>query len=195
MERLKLTTYFLDLSEFNVPEGYTYANSWGEIFYKTYGAMNYFDAVAQCKDDGAYLAYQRFDGDYLIASLIPNQHSWIGVNDDYWLSPDYPVSKDKWHDWFFNIRDRHDDIYIGGYDGWVSVYEHEIHMDSLVFGDPRSIPDEIYSRGLDVPLKFVCFHDKPKNSKGNISNCIIQLNLKERKDSYVPCEKIIFNPY
>ena len=50
-------------------------------------------------------------------------------------------------------------------------------------------------RNGKIDFAFVCFHDKPKNSKGNISNCIIQLNLKERKDSYVPCEKIIFKPY
>ena len=175
---MKLTTYFLDLSDpkVNVPEGYTYANSRGEIFYKTYGAMNYTDAVAQCNDDGAYLAYYRFEGDLLIASLMPNQNIWIGVNDDFWLSDDYRVSKDKWRDWFLNIRDRHDDIYIDGYDGYrsyVTVYGHEIQIsEGLIFGYPLStyplcIPDEIYSRGLDVPLKFACFHDKPKNSKGN----------------------------
>ena len=189
MERLKLTTYFLDLSDFNVPEGYTYANSRGEIFYKTYGAMNYTDAIAQCKNDGAYLAYHRFEDDYFIASLIPNlwytEHIWMGVNDHRW-SDDFWMSKDKWQDWFLNIRDRHDDIYIDGYDGYVTVYGDEIKItEGLIFGYPESIPDEIYSKGLDVPLKFVCFHDKPKNSKGNISNCIIQMNLKERKDSYV----------
>lgn len=44
--------------------------------------MNYLDAKAKCKADGAYLATPRSDteNDY-IASLIFGQNIWIGLND------------------------------------------------------------------------------------------------------------------
>ena len=44
--------------------------------------MNYTDALAQCQDDGAYIANQRSEDDFLIASLIPNQNTWIHLPDD-----------------------------------------------------------------------------------------------------------------
>ena len=63
--------------------GYTFAvNIWGNSFYKTYEEMNYLDAKAQCESDGAYLAIPRSDAENaFIASLIPNDNIWIGVND------------------------------------------------------------------------------------------------------------------
>ena len=63
--------------------GYTYAvNTWGNSVYKTYEAMNYHDAKAQCESDGAYLATPRSNEENaFIASLIPNANIWIGLND------------------------------------------------------------------------------------------------------------------
>ena len=57
-------------------------NAWGNLFYKTYEAMNYLDAKAQCESDGAYLATPRSDDqNAFIVSLIPNANIWIGLND------------------------------------------------------------------------------------------------------------------
>ena len=68
---------------YSAPSGYTYAKkSWGNIFYKIYGAKNYDDAKAQCKSDGAYLAIPRSEAENdFIAGLIPNADIWIGIND------------------------------------------------------------------------------------------------------------------
>ena len=64
-------------------DGYTFAiNTWGNLFYKTYKAMNYLDAKAQCESDGAYLATPRSDDqNAFLSSLIPNENIWIGLND------------------------------------------------------------------------------------------------------------------
>ena len=44
--------------------------------------MSYLDAKAQCESDGMYLAIPRSDDENaFIASLIPNDNIWIGVND------------------------------------------------------------------------------------------------------------------
>ena len=44
--------------------------------------MNYLDAKAQCESDGAYLAIPRSDAENaFIASLIPKENIWIGIND------------------------------------------------------------------------------------------------------------------
>ena len=63
--------------------GYTFAvNTWGNSFYKTYEPMSYLDAKAQCESDGASLAIPTSDAENeFIASLIPNENIWIGVND------------------------------------------------------------------------------------------------------------------
>ena len=44
--------------------------------------MTYGDAEAQCKLDGSFLAIPRSEAENdFIASLIPNEHIWIGIND------------------------------------------------------------------------------------------------------------------
>ena len=44
--------------------------------------MSYPAADSQCKSDGSFLAIprSRAENDFL-ASLIPNEHIWIGIND------------------------------------------------------------------------------------------------------------------
>ena len=68
---------------YSVPSDYTYAKkSWGNLFYKIYGANNYDAAKAQCESDGAFLAIPRSEAENdFIAGLIPNEHIWIGIND------------------------------------------------------------------------------------------------------------------
>merc|ERR1711946_76812 len=67
----------------NLPWDYTYAKkSWGNLFYKTYGADNYDAAKTQCQSDGAFLAVPRSEAENdFIAGLIPNEDIWIGIND------------------------------------------------------------------------------------------------------------------
>ena len=84
-------------------DGYTFAiNTWGNLFYKVYKAMNYLDAKAQCESDGAYLATPRSDDqNAFIASLIPNANIWIGLNDideegTFVSVDDEEVSYTKW---------------------------------------------------------------------------------------------------
>ena len=62
---------------------YTYARkSWGNLFYKIYGAKTYATAKAQCESDGAFLAIPRSEAENdFIAGLIPNEDIWIGIND------------------------------------------------------------------------------------------------------------------
>ena len=44
--------------------------------------MTYGDAEAQCKSDGSFLAIPRSEAENdFIASLIPKEHIWIGIND------------------------------------------------------------------------------------------------------------------
>ena len=66
-----------------MPSDYTYAeNSWGKSFYKIYPAMSYAAADSQCKSDGSFLAIPRSEAENdFIASLIPNEYIWIGIND------------------------------------------------------------------------------------------------------------------
>ena len=66
-----------------MPWDYTYAKkSWGNLFYKTYGADNYDAAKTQCQSDGAFLAVPRSEAENdFIAGLIPNEDIWIGIND------------------------------------------------------------------------------------------------------------------
>ena len=69
--------------DYNLPSDYIYAeNSWGESFHKIYPAMTYGLAKAQCESDGTYLAIPRSEAENdFIASLIPNEDIWIGIND------------------------------------------------------------------------------------------------------------------
>ena len=84
---LKSFRYFYSVSknptDHNLPSDYTYAeNSWGKSFYKIYPAMSYAAADSQCKSDGSFLAIPRSEAENdFIASLIPNEHIWIGIND------------------------------------------------------------------------------------------------------------------
>ena len=68
---------------YNLPSDYSFAaNSWGNSFYKTYGKKDYASAKTQCESDGALLAFPRSDAENtFIASLIPGEHIFIGVND------------------------------------------------------------------------------------------------------------------
>ena len=44
--------------------------------------MSYAAADSQCKSDGSFLAIPRSEAENdFIASLIPNEHIWIGIND------------------------------------------------------------------------------------------------------------------
>ena len=44
--------------------------------------MNYAAADSQCKSDGSFLAIPRSEAENdFIASRIPNEHIWIGIND------------------------------------------------------------------------------------------------------------------
>ena len=44
--------------------------------------MNYRDADSQCKSDGSFLAIPRSEAENgFIASLLPNDIIWIGIND------------------------------------------------------------------------------------------------------------------
>ena len=55
--------------------------------------MTYTDAKAQCESDGALLAFPRSDEENaFIASLIPFEHIWIGIddiaNEDHFVASD-----------------------------------------------------------------------------------------------------------
>ena len=66
------------------PSYYTYAeNYWGKSFYKIYPEReSYGFADSQCKSDGSFLAIPRSEAENdFIASLIPNDYIWIGIND------------------------------------------------------------------------------------------------------------------
>ena len=69
--------------DYNLPIDYIYAKqSWGESFHKIYPAMAYGSAKAQCESDGSYLAIPRSEAENnFIASLLPNEDIWIGIND------------------------------------------------------------------------------------------------------------------
>ena len=66
-----------------MPSDYTYAeNSWGKSFHKIYPAKKYSAAKDQCKSDRSFLAIPRSEAENdFIASLIPNENIWIGIND------------------------------------------------------------------------------------------------------------------
>ena len=71
-------------NDYNLPDDYFFVSkSWGRVFYKVYSErMTYWAAKTQCESDGAFLAIPRSEAenDY-IASLIPNNDIWIGIND------------------------------------------------------------------------------------------------------------------
>ena len=67
-----------------MPSDYKYAdNSWGKSFYKIYStATTYSAAKAQCESDGSFLPIPRSKAENdFIASLIPNEQIWLGIND------------------------------------------------------------------------------------------------------------------
>ena len=65
--------------------------------------MNYLDANTQCESDGAYLAIPQSDAENaFLASLIPNDNIWIGVNDideegTFAAVDDQDVTYTKWY--------------------------------------------------------------------------------------------------
>lgn len=69
--------------DYNLPNDYTFAsNQWGNSFYKVYRSMTFTAAIAQCKSDGASLAFPRSEAENdFIVGLIPGQNIWIGIND------------------------------------------------------------------------------------------------------------------
>ena len=132
--------------------------------------MNYTDAIAQCEFDGAYLAYPRSeDENAFIASLIPNQNIWIGVNDideegnfvsvdglevsyTKWYTPSQPSQPDN-----FLTDDGFDE------DGVQILWGREstwAWLDSNGFWNDLSIKNR---------LKFVCSYDITYFPIGNIS--------------------------
>ena len=130
---------------YSAPSGYTYAKkSWGNIFYKIYGAKNYDDAKAQCKSDGAYLAIPRSEAENdFIAGLIPNEHIWIGINDianegSYVAVDGRQVSWTKWDSGEPNNLDNEDGV--------------EIRQGSVHQTIPKSWNDTLGS----LSRKFVC---------------------------------------
>ena len=81
------TEYFMTEKRVKKPaEDYSVAeNPWGRSYYKIYlDPMNYLEAQAQCKSDGANLATPRskVENDF-IAGLIPDKRIWIGIHDIY----------------------------------------------------------------------------------------------------------------
>ena len=88
----------------NLPADYTYARkSWGNLFFKIYGARNYAAAKAQCESDGAFLAIPRSEAQNdFIADLIRNENIWIGINDiasegSFVAVDGRAISWTKWH--------------------------------------------------------------------------------------------------
>ena len=130
----------------NLPADYTYAkNSWGNSFYKIYGANNYGAAKAQCESDGAFLAIPRSEAENdFIAGLIPNEDIWIGINDianegTFVAVDGRPVSWTKWDTGEPNALDANDDAV-------------EIRQGNQYQTIPKSWND---GRG-DLLKKFVC---------------------------------------
>lgn len=125
--------------------------------------MNYTDAIARCEFDGAYLAYPRSeDENAFIASLIPNQNIWIGVNDideegNFTSVHGFEVSYTKWYT----------------PSGQPDNFEYDDGFDED--GVQIIWSSDLISNGFwnDLPiknlLKFVCSYDLTYNPIGNIS--------------------------
>ena len=133
-------------------DGYTYAsNTWGNSFHKTYEAMNYHDAKAQCESDGAFLAIPRSDDENaFIARLLPNENIWIGLND---------IDKEG----IFVAVDGQDVSYTKWLNGEPNNLENEDGVEILA--------DRQFSNGYwnDAPIKsrkkFVCLFNIESPSK------------------------------
>ena len=130
----------------NLPRDYTYAKkSWGNLFYKIYGANNYGAAKAQCESDGAFLAIPRSEAENdFIAGLIPNEHIWIGVNDianegSFVAVDGDPLSWTKWDSGEPNNQGYNEDA--------VEIRQGSVHQTI-----PKSWNDSLGS----LSRKFVC---------------------------------------
>ena len=71
------------LSPFILTSAFLADTCWGESIYKIYEtATTYGAAKAQCESDGTHLAIPKSEAENdFIASLIPNEDIWIGIND------------------------------------------------------------------------------------------------------------------
>ena len=130
-----------------MPWDYTYARkSWGNLFYKTYGANTYGAAKTRCQSDGesAFLAIPRSEAENdFIAGLIPNEDIWIGINDianegTYVAVDGRQVSWTKWDSGEPNNLDNEDAV--------------EIRQGSHY----RSIPKSWNDLSGNESRKFVC---------------------------------------
>ena len=71
------------MSLFILTSGFLADTCWGDSIYKIYEtATTYGAAKAQCESDGTHLAIPKSEAEnHFIASLIPNEDIWIGIND------------------------------------------------------------------------------------------------------------------
>ena len=71
------------MSLFILTSGFLADTCWGDSIYKIYEtATTYGAAKAQCESDGTHLAIPKSEAENdFIASLIPNEDIWIGIND------------------------------------------------------------------------------------------------------------------
>ena len=99
--------------------------------------MSYLDAKAQCEFDGVYLAIPRSDDqNAFIASLIPNDNIWIGVNDideegTFAAVDGQEVTYTKWNfgepnNWNPITGGDEDGVVVGGTNGWIVWADEEI---------------------------------------------------------------------
>ena len=108
--------------------------------------MTYLEAKDQCESDGAYLAIPRSDAENaFIASLIPNDNIWIGVNDideegTFAAVDGQEVTYTKWRDGEPNHYGGNEDgfLMVGGTNGmWADKgIEHQekfICMSNIIF--------------------------------------------------------------
>ena len=129
-----------------MPADYTYAKkSWGNLFYKIYGAKNYGAAKAQCESDAAFLAIPRSEAQNdFIAGLIPNDDIWIGINDiasegSFVAVDGRAISWTKWDTGEPNANDGSEDAV-------------EIRQNNPFMKIPKSWNDA----NVDESKKFVC---------------------------------------
>ena len=112
--------------------------------------MSYLDAKAQCEFDGVYLAIPRSDDqNAFIASLIPNDNIWIGVNDideegTFAAVDGQEVTYTKW-------RNGEPNNYGGNEDGF------------LIVGGTNGMWAD---KGIQYQEKFVCMSDIISDNTG-----------------------------
>jgi len=155
--------------------------SFGTVFYKVYGKMDWYAAKSTCEGDGAMLPVPRSDEENeFIANLLPKKHIWLGINDidNEGIFTDHygePVT-------YFNWRVGEPNSYQGSDEDVVHITNEDAHWhnDLNRWNDIEAKASHIHA---------VCIYINPAESDGKYSyGGVIFLRNKFFK-CLIGCEK------